>query len=109
MISECVNTTYKLFSELNMEFSGRAEYTFITIGEDVEVKLVADNFNKLPKADKFCSYNKTYSQIKCIEYCQWNEIISTVGCTGPWMPIDFPYCDNYNKLRELMSLYTQYL
>lgn len=92
-----------------MEFSGRAEYMFITIGEEVEVKLVADHFNKLPKADQFCSYDKTYSQINCIEYCQWKKITSSVGCTGPWMLVDLPYCDNFSKLKEIIGLYSKYL
>lgn len=93
-----------------MEFSGRVEYMYVGIGEDVEVKLTADIFKKLPKINQLCSHNTTHSQMKCIELCQWEEITSSVGCTGPWMAKnELPDCNDYFLFRELVSAYEKYV
>lgn len=89
-----------------MQTSGRVEYMYLRVGEDVEIKLTAQHFNMLSSNDNSCSNDINYSVIQCAEVCQWSKVARKIGCSGPWMPdISQPYCNNYTQMRDLIVEY----
>lgn len=92
-----------------METSGRGEYMYLKVGEDVDIKLTAQHFNQLSSNENPCSNDINYSVIRCSELCNWSKITSSVGCSAPWMPgIDQPYCNNFTLMRDLIVQYQAY-
>lgn len=92
-----------------MQSSGRGEYMFVQVYEEIEIKLNAQHFNRLPTNENPCSIEPDYSFIGCSELCQWSRITHDVGCTAPWMSeIELPTCNNYEQMRDLLVEYGQY-
>lgn len=92
-----------------MQTSGRVEYMYVTVDEEVEIKLTAQHFNVISTSEKPCSDDINYSAIQCFEIIQLEKIMSTVGCTAPWMRHDdFSYCSNFTQMKELISKYQGY-
>lgn len=95
-----------VYVEINMQTSGRGEYMYIRVGEEVEIKLTAQHFNMLSSNENNCTNDRDYSVIRCLEMCQWTKITTDIGCSGPWMPgITKPYCSNYTQMKDLIVQY----
>ncbi|VVC93940.1 unnamed protein product, partial [Leptidea sinapis] len=47
----------------------------------------------------------TYDQDECTNRHVWHEVGKDVGCSGPWMESNLPYCDNFEDMRLLISSY----
>lgn len=93
-----------------METSGRGEYMYLRVGEDVEIKLTAQHFNMLPNNENSCSNDPHYSYIQCAETCQWAKVKQKIGCSGPWMSgVGHKYCNNYTQMRDLIVEYQTYV
>lgn len=92
-----------------MQTSGRVEYMFINVGEDIEIKLTAQHFRKLSSRDNTCVMDDEYSAIDCEERCFWRHATNGPNCRGPWMPgIDLPLCNNYTQIKNLIIRYRKY-
>ncbi|KAL1398818.1 hypothetical protein pipiens_008661 [Culex pipiens pipiens] len=94
------------FAENRMQSSGRIEYLFVEVDEEVEVKLSTQHFYMLPSADNLCTTETDMSSTRCSELCHWHRVVDIVGCTGPWMPdIDVDQCDTANETQQLIKHY----
>ena len=54
------------FTENRMQTSGRVEYMYIDVGEEVEIKLTAQHFSMMANIDTKCSTKRAYSATKVI-------------------------------------------
>lgn len=92
------------FSETHMQMSGRVEYMFLEVYEEVEVKLTAQHFATIPSATNKCEEDGQVS--RCEEMCVWDEIKTLSNCSAPWIPkIGLPYCTDYQSYNKLTSSY----
>lgn len=92
------------FSETHMQMSGRVEYMFLEVNEEVEVKLTAQHFATIPSTTNLCEEEGQVT--KCEETCVWDEIKSVSNCSAPWIPnIGLPYCDDYKSYAKLTTSY----
>lgn len=89
-----------------MQTSGRVEYMFVNVGEDIEIKLTAQHLRMLASQDNDCSSDDKYSAIDCEERCYWGWATEKSHCRGPWMPsIDLPLCNKYDDMKNLIVNY----
>ncbi|XP_055919178.1 degenerin unc-8 [Eupeodes corollae] len=94
------------FTEINMKASGRVEYVFAEIDEEIEIKLQSQHFSTVPTIDNACDSNEGYSDFRCGETCIWREVTNLAGCTGPWMPsVQKESCHNYDSMKNLTVSY----
>ncbi|XP_055593755.1 uncharacterized protein LOC129744959 [Uranotaenia lowii] len=94
------------FAENRMQTSGRIEYLYMEVDEEVEVKLTTQHFYMLPTDDNLCTTEVEMSSTRCSELCHWSRVIDRVGCSGPWMPeADVEPCDTANETKQLMKHY----
>ncbi|KAH8392305.1 hypothetical protein KR215_005485 [Drosophila sulfurigaster] len=94
------------FTEINMKGSGRVEYVFVNIREEIEVKLQSQIFSNVETRDEACSTQDGYSDLKCGEICIWKDLTDEVNCSGPWMhDIEQEPCNNSDSMRTLISDY----
>lgn len=92
--------------EVNMDTSGRFEYTYVTVGEEIEIKLNAQHFSMVSTDVKQCVNDENYSAVKCMEMYAFEKAIENLQCSGPWMKKDgLPYCKNFTQMRELIVNY----
>ncbi|CAD7085902.1 unnamed protein product [Hermetia illucens] len=95
------------FTEIRTKASGRVEYMFVGVEEDVEIKLQTQFFNMMTDGEKQCLNIPGYSAPKCGELCLWRELTNHYQCTGPWMPdIDMPTCSTYETMSKLITDYS---
>lgn len=95
-----------IYSETHMQRSGRVEYMFLEVNEDVEVKLTAQHFATIPSKDNVCEGN--YEVTKCEETCVWNKLMMHNNCTAPFMPdMGVSHCNNYYTFSNLTQQYQQ--
>lgn len=59
-----VHEPTETFSENRMQTSGRVEYMYIEVNEEVEVKLTVQNFMMMENRDNTCTFDKQYSATK---------------------------------------------
>lgn len=50
--------------EINMKASGRVEYVFADINEDIEIKLQSQYFSNIETKQQSCSRKEGYSDLK---------------------------------------------
>ncbi|XP_053691765.1 uncharacterized protein LOC128740255 [Sabethes cyaneus] len=94
------------FAENRMQSSGRVEYLFVEVDEEVEVKLTTQHFYMLPSSENLCTTGAEMSSTKCSELCHWHHVVNTVGCTAPWMPdIDGEQCHTAQDTQQLIKYY----
>ncbi|EDW04016.1 acid-sensing ion channel 4-A [Drosophila grimshawi] len=94
------------FTEINMKGSGRVEYVFASINEELEIKLQTQFFSNVETRMESCSRQEGYSDLKCGEICIWQDLADEVNCSGPWMPdIDHEPCNNNESMRDLVLSY----
>ncbi|XP_077289909.1 amiloride-sensitive sodium channel pickpocket 17 [Arctopsyche grandis] len=84
------------------------EHLYVNVGEELEVKLGVQQLNMLSTGPKNCQTEDDYSATLCVEKCVWDSIIDEVGCSGPWMKTDIPYCSNYTAMKELIVNYIRF-
>ncbi|XP_030383578.1 degenerin del-1 [Scaptodrosophila lebanonensis] len=90
------------FTEINMKGSGRVEYVFASISEEIEIKLQSQHFSNV----NTCSNEEGYSDLKCGELCIWHDLAEETNCSGPWMQeILHEPCNDTNSMRNLISSY----
>lgn len=96
-------------AEINLLTSGRGEYMFVRVFEDIEIKLTPQHFNRLPRNDNRCSLQPDYSYTECSEVCQWGKVTQRVGCTVPWMDEmpDVSNCNSYEQMRDMLVEFGQ--
>ncbi|XP_050087836.1 acid-sensing ion channel 2 isoform X1 [Anopheles aquasalis] len=96
------------FAENRMQSSGRVEYLFLEVNEELEIRLSTQHFFMLASYENECVEVSTVSSTKCGELCHWRTVVESVGCSGPWMPdLDVSYCDDANRTKQLIKLYRQ--
>lgn len=89
-----------------MQTSGRVEYMYINVNEEIEIKLNAQHFKMIASRDNKCSNDDLHSAVQCEERCFWRQSTESVQCRGPWMPgINLPLCNNYTSMRNLIINY----
>ncbi|XP_065356122.1 uncharacterized protein ppk17 [Calliphora vicina] len=94
------------FTEINMKASGRVEYVFADINEDIEIKLQSQYFSNIETKQLSCSRKQGYSDLKCGEVCIWHELGRKTNCSGPWMhDAHVPYCSTYKSMMKLIGEY----
>ncbi|XP_023295430.2 uncharacterized protein LOC111678365 isoform X2 [Lucilia cuprina] len=94
------------FTEINMKASGRVEYVFADINEDIEIKLQSQYFSNIETKQNYCNRKEGYSDLKCGEICIWHELGRKSNCSGPWMPdAHWPHCSNYKTMMKLIGEY----
>ncbi|XP_029729547.2 uncharacterized protein LOC109429390 [Aedes albopictus] len=94
------------FAENRMQSSGRVEYLFMEVDEEIEIKLTTQHFYMLPSAENMCTTENEMSSTRCSELCHWHHVVNIVGCTGPWMPdIEQELCDTANETQQLIKHY----
>ncbi|KAM7352117.1 amiloride-sensitive sodium channel pickpocket 17 isoform 2-T2 [Cochliomyia hominivorax] len=94
------------FTEINMKASGRVEYVFADINENIEIKLQSQYFSNIETKQLSCSRKDGYSDLKCGEVCIWHEIGRKSNCSGPWMhDAHFAPCSNYKSIMKLIGEY----
>ncbi|XP_062551380.1 uncharacterized protein LOC134216530 isoform X2 [Armigeres subalbatus] len=94
------------FAENRMQSSGRVEYLFMEVDEEIEIKLTTQHFFMLPSDENLCATEMEMSSTRCGELCHWRHVISIVGCTGPWMAADgVELCDTANETQQLIKHY----
>lgn len=92
-------------AEINMQTSGRVEYMYINVNEEIEIKLTAQHFKKMVGANR-CTYDDLHSAVQCEERCFWHQVTEKTKCRGPWMTdLDLPLCNNYKSMRDLIINY----
>lgn len=91
-----------------MDISGRVEYLFINVNEEIEIKLSPQEFLMVNQRGTPCADLMSYSSTNCTEYCRVYNVTHSVGCSGPWISgSDLKYCDNYNDMRNLIVTYNK--
>ncbi|XP_058815463.1 uncharacterized protein LOC131678978 [Topomyia yanbarensis] len=94
------------FAENRMQSSGRVEYLFMEVDEEVEVKLTTQHFYMLPSDENQCTTESEMSSTRCSELCHWRHVVEKVGCTGPWMPgIEGEQCHTAKDTQQLIKYY----
>lgn len=93
-----------------MQTSGRVEYMFVSVGEEIEIKLTAQHLRMLPSLNNKCSNDLQNSAVQCEERCYWRWATQNSKCRGPWMPdIKLPLCNDYDHLRQLITDYRKWV
>lgn len=91
--------------ELRMGTSGRVEYMFVKVNEEIDIRLTAQHFKKLPALTD-CVSNPLYSVVQCQVKCYWRQMVADTKCRGPWMTdMKEPICNNYTSLKNLIIKY----
>ncbi|XP_033149256.1 acid-sensing ion channel 4-A [Drosophila busckii] len=94
------------FTEINMKGSGRVEYVFVAINEEIEIKLQSQYFNNVESRKDSCSNQEGYSDLKCGEICIWQDLAEKTNCSGPWMPdVQHQPCNDTDSIRDLIASY----
>ncbi|XP_037958942.1 uncharacterized protein LOC119688336 [Teleopsis dalmanni] len=94
------------FTEINMKGSGRVEYVFAEINEEIEIKLQSQFFSNVETRTESCSRVEGYSDLKCGEVCIWKNLSKMSNCTGPWMhEVPEDDCENYKSMKNLTIEY----
>lgn len=57
--------------EVNMKGSGRVEYVFAGINEEIEIKLQSQYFSNVETYKETCSRQEGYSDLKV---CEWDTL-----------------------------------
>lgn len=92
-----------------MQTSGRVEYMFVNVGEDIEIKLTVQHLRMMAGRDNPCINNEEYSAIQCEEQCFWRWSTRQANCRGSWMTgINLPICNDYEGMRLLIAGYRKY-
>lgn len=98
--------TIRFHAEINMKKSGRVEYMYINVNEEIEIKLTAQHFKKMSCTNDKCTNDDLHSAVQCVERCFWRQVTEKIKCRGPWMPgLDIPLCNNYTSMRKLFINY----
>ncbi|KFB49246.1 AGAP010146-PA-like protein [Anopheles sinensis] len=96
------------FAENRMQSSGRVEYLYLEVNEEMEIRLATQHFFMLASYENECVERSTVSSTRCGEDCHWNAVVDMVGCSGPWMPgLKAPCCTNAEDTKQLIKLYRQ--
>uniref|UniRef100_A0A1I8NLL2 Uncharacterized protein n=1 Tax=Stomoxys calcitrans TaxID=35570 RepID=A0A1I8NLL2_STOCA len=94
------------FTEVNMKASGRVEYVFVDIDEEIEIKLQSQYFSNVEKKYQSCSKQEGYSALKCGEDCILQAVASYANCSGPWMHnVSIESCSSYKAVMTLIGEY----
>ncbi|TMW44643.1 hypothetical protein DOY81_010277, partial [Sarcophaga bullata] len=99
------------FTEINMKASGRVEYVFADINEEIEIKLQSQYFSNVETKYVSCSRKEGYSDLKesilfCGEVCIWQDLAKRTNCSGPWMDyVHQPFCSSYKSMLKLIGEY----
>ncbi|XP_034474031.1 acid-sensing ion channel 4-A isoform X1 [Drosophila innubila] len=94
------------FTEINMKGSGRVEYVFVNIREEIEIKLQSQFFSNVETREQECSRKEGYSDLKCGEICIWKDLAEEANCSGPWMhDIEQEPCNDNASMRNLIEDY----
>lgn len=89
-----------------MQTSGRVEYMYINVNEEIEIKLNAQHFKMMASRDNKCSHDDQHSAVQCEEKCFWRQSTEGTKCRGPWMPgLNLPLCNNYTDMKSLIINY----
>ncbi|XP_037711423.1 uncharacterized protein LOC119548315 [Drosophila subpulchrella] len=94
------------FTEINMKGSGRVEYVFVSVNEEIEIKLQTQYFSNVQTRQEACSDDEDYSDLKCGEQCIWQDLADNMQCSGPWMhETASEPCNDSVSMRKLISDY----
>ncbi|TDG45430.1 hypothetical protein AWZ03_008196 [Drosophila navojoa] len=94
------------FTEINMKGSGRVEYVFAGINEQIEIKLQSQYFSNVETHKETCSRKEGYSDLKCGEICIWHDLSDESDCSGPWMhDMIYEPCNDSDSMRNLIKNY----
>ncbi|XP_002014740.2 acid-sensing ion channel 4-A [Drosophila persimilis] len=96
------------FTEINMKGSGRVEYVFVNINEEIEIKLQSQYFSNVETREEPCSSDEGYSDLKCGDHCIWQDLADESKCSGPWMHeiVNEP-CNDSLSMRNLIADYKE--
>ncbi|XP_072948754.1 uncharacterized protein ppk17 [Epargyreus clarus] len=94
------------YTEVEVYNGGLVDYIYVNTGETVDVKLTVDQYIKISDEEDPCTDAQNYSANSCTTQFVWDMVTAKVGCSGPWMKSDLPYCNNYSDMAELISAYT---
>ncbi|XP_045447835.1 uncharacterized protein LOC123656174 [Melitaea cinxia] len=93
------------YTEVEVLNGGLVDYLYVNTGETVNVKLKVDEYVMINEGDNPCSNEQNYSANACTTQYVSDIVSEEVGCSGPWMSSDKPFCNNYNDMRRLISTY----
>ncbi|XP_046966153.1 acid-sensing ion channel 2 [Vanessa cardui] len=93
------------FTEVEVYNGGLVDYLYVNTGEKVDVKLKVDEYIMISEAQDPCSIEANYSANACTTQYVTDAVAESVGCSGPWMKSDLPYCNNFEDMRSLISSY----
>lgn len=95
----------EIFTENGMQSSGRVEYFFLGVGEELEMKITVQDFQQMRGRGGTCSDEIEHGTSACNETCKWMNVTETVGCSAPFMrhaAITKRNCNNFDDMRELI-------
>ncbi|XP_023954038.1 degenerin-like protein asic-1 [Bicyclus anynana] len=93
------------YTEVEVYNGGLVDYLYMNTGEMVSVKLKVDEYVMISSEDEPCSTAHNYSANACTSQYVSDVVSEMVGCSGPWMKSDLPYCDNYDDMKDLITHY----
>lgn len=93
------------YTEIDVTNGGLVDYLYVNTGEELDIKLTVDEYVKISEDDDLCTYQQNYSANQCTTRYVWDTVTSETECSGPWMISDYPPCNNYTQMRELIRVY----
>ncbi|CAH0715829.1 unnamed protein product, partial [Brenthis ino] len=96
------------YTEVEVYNGGLVDYLYINTGETVSVKLKVDEYLMISGNDDPCTNRLNYSANACTTKYVSDMVSRTVGCSGPWMESDLPYCNNFEDMTKLISSYINF-
>ncbi|XP_061386620.1 uncharacterized protein LOC133322631 [Musca vetustissima] len=95
------------FTEVSMKASGRVEYVFVDIDEEIEIKLQSQYFSNIETKYQYCNKDENYSELKCGENCILDSVGKYANCSGPWLKNDHKMepCNSYKSIMKLIGEY----
>ncbi|XP_069688205.1 acid-sensing ion channel 1B [Periplaneta americana] len=99
-----VHPEANIWTESTME--GQEESIFLEVGEELHVKIVAEEYHLVDKAREHCNDSWDHSYDTCVHTCKTEQLVSEIGCSGPWLLHNgTEYCSEYTTLKNLISGY----
>ncbi|KAM3962682.1 amiloride-sensitive sodium channel pickpocket 17 [Aphomia sociella] len=96
------------FTEVEVYNGGQVDYIYVNIGDTLDVKLQVEQYVKISNDDDPCTNMDNYSANECTTQFVWEQSAYQAGCSGPWMNINLPYCNNFDGMRKLISAYLNF-
>jgi hypothetical protein len=102
------NTQWFFAPHLTVLTTGEKSYTKLNYAEYIQ-PLINLNRGHPPHIECSClivAFNIILFQ--CKQQCKMRQLVTKIGCTGPWIPevdVDAPLCNEYETMKNLLKDY----